>query len=155
MYLVFTRMPGGVAVGESGLCCCVPYLLSIMNSLCLWNQGFCVKSAHLFYQRYIRQSGHLSLQNCVWTCLLKVLRLDMLIKSLMLRSLFFFFMYTPSPFAVTKPGRVTCWRGGEIYLNDLVSEDGRRCGRQRKCWMEDIKERTSLPVPKLLTRAFR
>ena len=24
MYLVFTRMPGGVTVGDSGLCCCVP-----------------------------------------------------------------------------------------------------------------------------------
>ena len=29
MYLiVFTRMPGGVTVGDSGLCCCVP---------CLWS----------------------------------------------------------------------------------------------------------------------
>ena len=35
MYLVFTRMPGGVTVGDSGLCCCVPCLLSAMNSLCL------------------------------------------------------------------------------------------------------------------------
>ena len=25
-YLVFTRMPGGVTVGDSGLCCCVPCL---------------------------------------------------------------------------------------------------------------------------------
>ena len=35
MYLVFTRAPGGVTVGGSGLCCCVPCLLSTINSLCL------------------------------------------------------------------------------------------------------------------------
>ena len=34
MYRVFTRMPGGVTVGDSGLCCCVPCLLSAINSLC-------------------------------------------------------------------------------------------------------------------------
>ena len=28
MYLVFTCMPGGVTVGNSGLCCCVPCLSS-------------------------------------------------------------------------------------------------------------------------------
>ena len=33
IYLVFTRMPGGVTVGDSGLCCCVPCLLNAMNSL--------------------------------------------------------------------------------------------------------------------------
>ena len=26
MHLVFTRTPGGVTVGDSGLCCCVPSL---------------------------------------------------------------------------------------------------------------------------------
>ena len=30
---------------------------------------------------------------------------------------------------------------------------GRRRGRLRKCWMENIKERTSLPMPELLTMA--
>ena len=30
---------------------------------------------------------------------------------------------------------------------------GRRRGRQRKCWVDSIKEWTSLPVPELLTRA--
>ena len=35
IYLVFTRTPGGVTVGDSGLCCCVPCLLSAINSLCL------------------------------------------------------------------------------------------------------------------------
>ena len=32
-------------------------------------------------------------------------------------------------------------------------EGGRRGGRQRKCWMDKIREWISLPVPKLLTRA--
>ena len=35
MYLVFTRMPGRVTVGDSGLCCCVLCLSSTFNSLCL------------------------------------------------------------------------------------------------------------------------
>ena len=42
MFLVFTRMPGGVTVGDSGLCCCVPCLSSAIVSLCLlipWNQA--------------------------------------------------------------------------------------------------------------------
>ena len=30
--LVFTRTPGGVTVGDSGLCCCVPYLWSAITS---------------------------------------------------------------------------------------------------------------------------
>ena len=35
--LVFTRMPGRVTVGDSGLCCCVPCLSSDVISLCLLN----------------------------------------------------------------------------------------------------------------------
>ena len=35
VYLVFTCMPGGVTVGDSGLCCCVPCLSSAFISLCL------------------------------------------------------------------------------------------------------------------------
>ena len=35
IYLVFTRTPGGVTVGDSGLCCCVPCLSSAIISLCL------------------------------------------------------------------------------------------------------------------------
>ena len=31
IYFVFTRMPGGGTVGDSGLCCCVPCLLSAIN----------------------------------------------------------------------------------------------------------------------------
>ena len=33
-------------------------------------------------------------------------------------------------------------------------EGGRRRGRQRKCWMGNIKEWTFLPTPELLTNAF-
>ena len=33
LYLVFTRMPGGVIVGDSGLCCCVPCLSGAAVSL--------------------------------------------------------------------------------------------------------------------------
>ena len=35
MYRVFTRMPGGVTVGDLGLCCCVPCLRSAIFSVCL------------------------------------------------------------------------------------------------------------------------
>ena len=31
MYTVFTGMPDGVTVGDSGLCCCVPCLLSLLK----------------------------------------------------------------------------------------------------------------------------
>ena len=34
IYLVFTRTPGGVIVGDSCLCCCVPCLSSAIISLC-------------------------------------------------------------------------------------------------------------------------
>ena len=42
-YLVFTRMPGGVTVGDSGLCCCVPCLSSAIISLCLLKFGVKIK----------------------------------------------------------------------------------------------------------------
>ena len=35
IYLVFTRTPGGVTVGDSGLSCCVPCLSSAVIWLCL------------------------------------------------------------------------------------------------------------------------
>ena len=35
IYLVFTCTPGGVTVGDLGLCCCVPCLSSAIISLCL------------------------------------------------------------------------------------------------------------------------
>ena len=35
LYFVFTRTPGGVTGGDSGLCSCVPCLSSAIISLCL------------------------------------------------------------------------------------------------------------------------
>ena len=35
MYPVFTGMPGGITVGDSGLCCRVPCLLSTISSFSL------------------------------------------------------------------------------------------------------------------------
>ena len=35
MYVVFTRTPGGVTVGDSGLCGCVPCLSSAIILICL------------------------------------------------------------------------------------------------------------------------
>ena len=52
------------------------------------------------------------------------------------------------------------WFGHIIRYNSLSKtilqgtlEGGRRLGRQRKCWKDNIKEWTSLPMPELLTRA--
>ena len=40
-----TSIPGGVTVGDSGLCCCVPCLLSAIHSLCLLKGdfNFCIR----------------------------------------------------------------------------------------------------------------
>ena len=40
----------------------------------------------------------------------------------------------------------------KVILQGIL-ESGRRRGRQRKCWLDNIKEWTSLPIPELLTRA--
>ena len=53
------------------------------------------------------------------------------------------------------------WWFGYVTHHDSLSktilqgtlESGWHCGRQRKCWMDNIKEWTSLPVPELLTMA--
>ena len=36
MFHVFNHMPGGATIDDSGLCCCVPCLLSAVNSTCLF-----------------------------------------------------------------------------------------------------------------------
>ena len=47
---------------------------------------------------------------------------------------------------------VTCHDSlSKTILQDTL-EGGRRHGRQRKCWVDNIKEWTSLPMPELLTR---
>ena len=40
IYLVFTRTPGGVTEGDSGLCCCVPCLSNAIFPLCLLTPFF-------------------------------------------------------------------------------------------------------------------
>ena len=44
MYLGFTRTPGGVTVGDSGLCGCVPCLSSAVISLRLSNENTSAKA---------------------------------------------------------------------------------------------------------------
>ena len=39
------------------------------------------------------------------------------------------------------------------HLLGHLGGDGRRRGRQRKCWMDNVKEWTPLPMPELFTRA--
>ena len=50
-------------------------------------------------------------------------------------------------------GHVT--RHNSLYktIHQDMLEGGQHCSQQRKCWMDNIKEWTSLPMPELLTRA--
>ena len=41
----------------------------------------------------------------------------------------------------------------KTLLQDVL-EGGQHRGRQRKCWMDNVKEWTNLPMPELLTMAF-
>ena len=64
------------------------------------------------------------------------------------------------PLLATVKRRKLAWFG-HVTLYDSLSKtilqdtlEGGRCRcRQRKCWMDNIKEWTSLPMPGLLTRA--
>ena len=76
IYLVFTRTPGGVTVGDSGLCCCVPCLSSSIIFLCLLILTFIknFKKTHCFTEnlhRLFRYCFHikaltLPLLVCLW-----------------------------------------------------------------------------------------
>ena len=64
------------------------------------------------------------------------------------------------PLLATVKRRKLAWFGHITRHDSLFKtilqgtlEGGRRCGWQRKCWMENNKEWTSLPMPELLTRA--
>ena len=48
-------------------------------------------------------------------------------------------------------GHVTCHDSLSETILQSALESGRRLGRQRKCWMDNIKEWTPLPMPELLT----
>ena len=49
---------------------------------------------------------------------------------------------------------VSCHNSLSKPILQGVLEGGQCHGRQMKCWMDNIKEWTSLPMPELLTRAF-
>ena len=63
------------------------------------------------------------------------------------------------PLATVKRRKLA--RFGHVTRHDSLSktilhgilEDGRRRNRQRKCWMDNIKELTSLPIPEWLRTA--
>ena len=64
------------------------------------------------------------------------------------------------PLLATIKRRKLAWFGHVTHhdsLSETIHQDtlegGRRRGRQRKCWMDNIEEWTSLPKPELLTRA--
>ena len=50
-------------------------------------------------------------------------------------------------------GHVTCHDSLFKTILQGTLKGGRRRGQQRKCWMDNTKELTSLPMPELLTRA--
>ena len=51
-------------------------------------------------------------------------------------------------------GHVTCHCSLSRTIHQGALEVGQRRGRQRKCWMDNVKEWTFLNMPELLTRAF-
>ena len=51
-------------------------------------------------------------------------------------------------------GHVTCHKSLSKTILQGILEDGRRRCRQRKCWMDNIKKWTSLPVHELFTKVF-
>ena len=67
---------------------------------------------------------------------------------------------THEPLPATIKRRKLAWFGHVTHHDRLsktilqgTMEGGRRRGRHKKCWKENIKEWTSLPMPELLTRA--
>ena len=63
MCLVFTHIPGGVTVDDSGLGCCVPCLSSAIISLCLWVQLF----FSFFFLKWVLTSCQPHMQNHLGT----------------------------------------------------------------------------------------
>ena len=80
----------------------------------------------------------------------------------MVRSKMNFFMDPQEPPLATVNRRKFAWFR-HVTRNDSLSktilqgtlEDGLLGDRQRKCWMDNIKEWTSVPKPELLVRASR
>ena len=65
MYLVFTRMPGGVIEGDSGLCCLVPCLLSAIGPLCCVHSTLVLSTS--FCSRLQQFTQRLTCK-CVYVC---------------------------------------------------------------------------------------
>ncbi len=95
-------------------------------------------------------------------CLRKLLRISYLEHKTndWVRSKINFLVGPQEPLLATVKRRKLAWFGHVTRHNSLSKtilqgtlEGGRRRGRQRKCWMDNIKEWTSLPMPELLTRA--
>ena len=95
-------------------------------------------------------------------CMRKLLRISYLVHetNVCVRSQINFLVGPQELFLATVKRRKLAWFGhvtrhdslSKTILQDTL-EGGRRRGRQRKCWMGNIKEWTSLPMPELLTRA--
>ena len=71
-----------------------------------------------------------------------------------------FIVGSQEPLLATVKSRKVAWFRHVTHLDSLSKtifqgalEGGLHCGRQRKCWIDNIKERTSLPMPELLTAA--
>ena len=70
IYFVFTRTPGGVTVGDSGLCCCVPCLSSAIIYLC-WFQYILywwqrVKLSHFTLRKLGTKSERMDTARQIW-----------------------------------------------------------------------------------------
>ena len=66
------------------------------------------------------------------------------------------FVGPQEPIPATVKRRKLAWFGHESLSKTTLqgtSEKGRCHGRQRKCWMDNIKQQTSLTMPGLLTRS--
>lgn len=66
---VFTFMLDGVTIGDSGICCYVPFLLSAINSLCFWFYEDCSQTGQqqMVFQSEYWYSVWLILQMSVWS----------------------------------------------------------------------------------------
>ena len=71
-----------------------------------------------------------------------------------------FLVGSQEPFLATVKRRKLAWFGHVTRHDNLLKTilqgtlaGGRHCGRQRKCWMDNIREWPCLPMPELLTRA--
>ena len=106
-----------------------------------------------------KQTNKKRIQTFQTKCLRKLLR-QWLKTNDWVQSKINFHMGAQEPFLATVKRQKLAWfRNGTRHdsLSKTVLqgtlEAGRRCGWQKKSWMDNIEEWTSLPMPELLTRA--